>query len=444
MLVRIGFICFLFVLPLGGFSQYNSLFTRGGLGEQVTNQSARYQAIGGASVGIYDSLNVNFSNPASYASYSITNFQSGLNYAASDQFIQDAHYKDHNSWLSNLSFGIPILAEKAGMSFGTMSVFSKSYDYTTTVVDSLAGVDESNRLRASGEVNKAYVGFAWSFVNTRKLNVALGVNFNSFFGGFSESNVLYMNEPSSPLLDVRRETEQFLFGRGYDLGINLNYSNFKDGMRNFFTFGGVYNSDAYLKGEQTIVEQVGSYNVGQEGFVVGTIPYEVLNQTGIGVAELPGSLKLGFSFGSQPKGASEELNTNIYHFEFSQFNTENIQVNGVLTPLSAYRSYRAGYEFQKHYTRSKEAIIYRFGAFLQQSASEGAVPAQRHFGLTFGSGIPLYKSKSTLRRSFSKLNLSITGGYRTLGAADELQEMYVNASLALTISNRWFYRQKIQ
>ncbi len=189
------------------FSQDNSPYSRYGIGDIVPNTNILSRGMGGVSAAYSDILSINFSNPASYASFqSLVEPRSkkivsgraildvGMNFES--RTLQESSplkkFTASNALFSYLNVGVP-LKPNLGMSFGLRPVSRVSYKIirNETLINPIAPFDTIEnaitRYEGDGGSYLASIGLGYALFSKKKAygleeKLSVGLNGGYLFG----------------------------------------------------------------------------------------------------------------------------------------------------------------------------------------------------------------------------------------------------------------------
>ncbi len=212
----------LLLIPVAGFSQLNSPYSRYGVGNLVPQGNIAFRGMGGLGAAISDHTSQNTINPASYSSLAQTTLDFGLEYNGmnlkSKQPIES--FKSNYAIFSYLNIGVPLLNgnKKAfknktawALSFGLKPVTKINYrisDHSRNAIDSVSNIYEGE-----GGINKAYIGSALQLKN-----FSFGFNTGYLFGEKDYSTQLVFNNDSVQYSRANFANKSQFGGMFLDLG----------------------------------------------------------------------------------------------------------------------------------------------------------------------------------------------------------------------------------
>lgn len=406
-------------IQVSGQNRISSPYSRFGIGELMNNSSVTNMAMGGISYGLSSPYFVNPANPATYISFDTLSFIFDIGAHASqtkmitNSLSQDASYAS----LAYLKFGFPVTRWWRS-SFGLLPFSNTGYNMREKEVEENIG-SVVRAYEGSGGYNQFYFGNSFAL----NKNFSVGFNLTYLFGTVEKSRATtfpdsafrmnYKEISSTKLHDLSLNYGLYYQRKkanGYQLGAGLVFSN-----------GNNISATQNLMGYRYFISNTGLDKV------IDTL----INKPSVkGSIYLPSSIGAGFTFGKTEKwlvGADYQLQMwNKYTYfgvPDSLKNSMRISVGGEYTPsLSTVSNY-----FQR--------ITYRGGFRYSNSFLELRGQQINEFGISFGLGIPLPRTRSTI-------NLSAEIGTRGTTSANLIKENYVRFTLGLSIFERWFIIRK--
>jgi hypothetical protein len=215
---------FFFAISSSGQDLNTSPFSRYGIGELNTIQSAHYFGFGNISSALSEPQNININNPASYASFIQYNpiFNVSLS-GKSALYNSNYNGKETNSTgnnfgLNTLFIGLPV-KKNWGLVFGITPISSQGYNITNTVPFESSTV--SYLYKGDGSINKLMIGNGFNFINKGDTTrLAFGINCSYLFGNLERtSSVIYNN--SNNYNNSRIQYRSSLSGWSFDLGLQF-------------------------------------------------------------------------------------------------------------------------------------------------------------------------------------------------------------------------------
>jgi hypothetical protein len=435
-MMRLIGIVFSLLFCTAAIAQENSPYSRYGLGDITPSQNILNRGMGGISAGFADFKTVNFINPASYGSLSLSTFEFGAEVDTRTlKSISPAEkFTSTNLIVSYVQLGLPIKLKKAnkkgiflGMNMGLRPVSKINYKiYSLGPIHPGAADSTLTLYEGSGGVNEAMVG--------------LGLKIKSFSIGFN-SGYRFGNKSYSTKLAVDNDTvfhyssntsNKTNFGAVF-VNAGIQYE-IKFKSKHILRLGAYGSLSQKMSGSQQLKVETVSYTADGTTFRIDS----VYQKSADGTVDYPATFGAGFLFQDAGNhwswGADyEKTFWNKYKF-FDQ--ADKVQDSwkvragieylpaSMNTPVKKYFQfvkYRAGFYYGPDYVN--------LGTKLPE------------YGFTFGAGFPLKLRRSYYETQTSFLNTAIEFGSRG-NKQSNLRESIFRISVGFTLSDLWFNRSK--
>jgi hypothetical protein len=419
---KVCFIIGLLLFPVILFAQYNnnttSPYSRFGLGDLQTRSLGRTFAMGGASLGSRNSLQINMANPASYTAVDSLAFlfEFGVNSKFSkyrnnenSMTANDVNFRYFsmnfriNSWLAT-SLGLTPYSD-IGYDVRVLNYLENTGNYYIQYF-------------GDGSLTRSYLGAA---IKPFK-NISIGANLNYLFGSLTHNAQLYFLD-ADDFYNIQKYEHIRVSQFGLDFGLQATLP-LKNNQN--ITFGAVFEnkpefnafrSDIMLKNLST----------------TSATDQDTLKHS----TEEKGSIQFPLTYGfglTYVKTDKLELNLDYYHQTWSKA-TFFGSINPVLTDLNKFA---AGAEWipDKNSIRSyTHRIAFRAGMKYERSYLILNGQQINDFGISFGVGLPIY-------RSYSTINLAAEIGKRGTREANLISENYAKLNLSVNLHDLWFIQRK--
>jgi len=391
-----------------------------GIGNLYGVSSQMNMAIGGAATAFSSPYFINPANPASYMSFDTNSFvfDAAFNIRTGTLKTIDESQKTRFGTLSNLYFGFPVTKwwrASGGLMPYSQVGFEMQGDQVIEDIGKLVSVYSGN-----GGLNKAYLGSAFSFVK----NLDIGVNMSYLFGNIVKQRALtfpdsayYMNTMSKST--ARLQKVNFDFGMIYRIELKES---------KFMQFGLTYNPKQSVDGSAQNVAYSYTWDpVKKLEEVKDTISYQT-GETGLVI--LPTTFGAGFMIGSSNRWfATADVNWQKWS-EFRYLgNNPGLKDNLRISVGGQFRP--SAVDMGKYYNR----INYRAGFRFEQSYLEIRQTRINDYGISFGVGLPMKKSRSTL-------NIAVELGTQGTTENELIKENYMRFTLGTALQERWFLKRK--
>ncbi|MDO9254363.1 MAG: hypothetical protein Q7U54_02535 [Bacteroidales bacterium] len=391
-----------------------------GIGNLYGVSSQNNMALGGASTAFSSPYFINPANPASYMAFDTNSFvfDAALSLRTGTLRTIDASQKTRFGSLSNLYFGFPV-TKWWRVSLGAMPYSNVGYDIESSEVLPNIG-NMVSVYKGYGGINKAYFGSAFSPVK----NLSVGVNMSYLFGNIVKERATTFPDSAYYINTMIKSTVR-LSKVNFDFGL-MYHIDMKEGR--FMQFGLTYNPKQSVDGNSEKIAYSYIWDYTNELEVVkDTASIETGTN---GVVVLPTALGAGFMIGSNNRWfATADVNYQKWsEFRYLGDNPglkDNLRVSlgGQLRPSSV--------DMGKYYQR----INYRAGFRYEQSYLEIKQTRINDFGISFGVGLPMKKSRSTI-------NIAVELGRQGTTESDLIQENYMRLTIGTSLQERWFLKRK--
>ncbi|MBZ0244156.1 MAG: hypothetical protein K8F24_13125 [Bacteroidales bacterium] len=419
---------FLLVLVLVFSSDYlvaqtgtNSPYSRFGIGEiQNRDVNSRLHGMGGLSNAINSNRFVNPSNPASYAGFDSLSFlfNAGLEMNSSTYRTNTLSEKGSYASLSYFSLGFPV-TKHWKVAIGLLPYADVGYN---TIVS--GETDEIGRynyaFNGDGGLNQLFFG------NGFKINdkLSVGINLTYVFGRNISSTLLYF--PDSTLY-ANTKTENRLMANDFIFDYGIMYAhpiNDKYTLRAGLTYG--QKIKLSITEESLTRSLFGGINNGIE-YILDTISYMPERKS---TFTIPHAVGLGLVF--------ERNNQWLVGLDANWQNWKDFRIGNQVDSLQNSWDIAVGGEFTPRFTSISKywnRVTYRMGMRYNQTYLNIYDQSINEFGISFGLGLPLPRSLTTI-------DLSVEVGRGGTTANNLIQETFVNFTLGVSIYERWFVKRR--
>ena len=418
MIKKISAVVLLLISSLS-WSQDNtaSPYSYYGLGEIKFKGTHDVRAMGGVSI-FNDSIQLNIVNPASFSKLRSTAFTVGANSSFSKFSTNDVTEKAQRTNIDYLAIGFPY--GKFGFTFGIMPYSAVGYKIENTTIQT-DNTERNYRNLGEGNINKIYLGAAYSI--TKKLSFGFDLSYN-----FGNITTQYVESIYSPfVLQLRSREKNNSKMKGISLNTGFLYKT-KINSKLDLNAGITYQPEATLTSENerkiaTIIYNInGAELISEENDIA-------VNDTKL---KIPSKFSFGLGIGENKKWAigSEFTfsNNNVMTNRFGAIenvsfeNAKKIALGGFFVPK--YDS------FSNYFSR----VAYRAGFRYENTGLVINNTSIKDYAVTFGLGLPL---------GLSKINLGVELGKKGTTSSGLIEENYVNVTVGLSLSDLWFIKRKI-
>lgn len=377
-------------------------------------------AIGGASSAFSSPYFINPANPASYMAFDTNSFvfDAAFNLRSGTLNTSAESQKTRFGTLSNLYFGFPV-TKWWRASLGIMPFSQVGYEMQGSQVIENVG-NTYTTYSGYGGLNKAYIGSAFSPVK----NLSIGVNMSYIFGNIVKQRAITFPD-SATFTNTMVKSSARLSKVNFDVGV-IYRKNLAEGK--YLQIGLTLNPKQKLEGfaERISYSYLYDYSSNAET-IKDTVSYETSNN---GEVILPTAIGGGFMIGSTNRWfASADVNWQKWS-EFRYLgNDQQLKNNLRLSLGGQYRP--SAVDIGKYYER----INYRAGFRFEQSYLEILDTRLNDFGISFGVGLPMKKSKSTM-------NIAVELGTQGTTENGLIKEKYVRFTVGTSLQERWFLKRR--
>jgi hypothetical protein len=377
-------------------------------------------AMGGTAIGTRSPLFVNPYNPASYSAFDSTSFifDAALYGSLVTLKTSTASDKVNDAGLAYITMGFPV-TRWWKTSLGVMPYSAMGYKIGIDSVISQIGKVEYN-YSGDGGLNRVYMGHSLQPFK----NLSVGFNFSYIFGTLDRERSVSFPDSTytfgSKLINSVIVKNMYLdFGLQYHIDL-------KSGTQ--LTAGLVFSPSQSLSSTYDFLAVSYFHNYTSNlDIITDTSVFESGSKGTIGI---PMSLGGGFSLSQKNRWMAS---ADIQYQQWEKFsflgttdmlkNSLRISVGGQFKPSPL--------DIGKYYKR----INYRFGFRFEQSNLELRNTRLNDFGISFGMGLPMKKSRSTV-------NIALELG--TFGSTDNqlIKENYFRFTLGASMFEKWFLKRK--
>ena len=412
-------ICLLFSLAIFAQESTSSPYSIYGIGDIKFKGSVENRSMGSISV-LPDSIHINIQNPAQLACLKLTGLALGGTYANTKYKTETQEAKARRTSLDYMIVGIPV--GKVGIGFGLIPYSSVGYKIGRT-----ANVTNNNnetirsiisRYNGIGGVNKVFLGFGYRL--TRNINIGGDLQYN--FGTIETNSLQYQTDLQ---YGSRENNVSDLRGVNFDLGIT--YQTKVNSKYSFFS------SLAYTP--EAVLTSGNTRNI--DIVLVTSSSVRPVETQNIGVADtkikLPSKLSFGSGFGQVKKwlvgGEISFIQNSVMSNRFTDINGATFE-NSVRYSLGGffipnYNSYSSYYK----------RMVYRGGLRYENTGLVIQDKSITDFAANIGLGMPL-------GGTFTNINIGLEIGRRGTKYYNLVEENYINLSVGLSLSDKWFVKRK--
>lgn len=419
---KAGILVFLLLIGLFTHAQkINSPYSRYGLGELVgKNINAPLKAMGGISIGYSNPSLINPGNPASYATFDSTSFlfEVGL---YGNMTTHKTNFQSETSNIATLAYilvGFPV-TKWWSSSLGILPFSKVGYDVKVVIpLEDFSNV--YNDISGDGGLNRFFWGNGFNVTE----NFRAGIDATFLFGQATRSTKVSFPDSvqiQNTQADAKTRGGGFIFDYGFQYDFHLK-------KERKLTLGLIYSNTWYLNAKR---EYIAYTSIGGLDGSVPLIKDTVLYQPEYkGLLVLPDKVGVGFTYSKPGQwlvgGDFEWQNWNKFESFGNSDSLDNawrislggefIPKNSSISPLYKRMAYRLGVRYENSY-------LNLFGNQINE------------YGISFGFGFPMKKSKTAL-------DLTFEFGRRGTTNDNLIQENFLNVTFGVAIFENWFFKRK--
>ncbi len=408
-----------------GQSYTFSPYSRYGLGDIEHRGFGRNTAMGGTGIALSSDEHLNDLNPASYSAIDSTSFffETGLK-----GFSQDLSTTDDNASFSDINFeyfslGFPV-SHWGAASIGLRPASGTGYNFANIYEDEDFG-SISQEAYGTGSISRAYAGFSAQLLEF----LSVGLHFSYLFGNLTSINSInYLDHPSAISYGRRQNihVNDVFFDFGLQAVIPINDIS-------SFTVGATFSPETALNGySEELIARGTTIEVEGELFIDSDSLRYNKRDFSDNALKLPISYGFGLAYNIKNKlTVSADYLTNGW---------DDITFPDEFTKTTTRTRYSLGIEYIPNDRNPKSYISrvrYRVGAHKLNDYLVINNYQLEEFGISFGAGFPLKRSKTSINVAFE---------YGERGTTDYslVKEKFFNVYLNITLHELWFLKQKFE
>ncbi|PIF05856.1 MAG: hypothetical protein CSA36_04805 [Draconibacterium sp.] len=416
----------LLLLPALLYGQFNnnttSPYSRYGLGDLHDYAFGRTTAMGGAAIGSRYSKQINLANPASYNAIDSLGFmfEIGLN-AKGSAFktgLGTTTNNDINFQYLTMNFRVN---NHVSAALG-LTPFS-DMGYNLLISDEVKNTGTvSNRYYGTGTISKAFFGLAVKPFEY----FSIGANLNYSFGNLTrQTETVFNNRDDFYLLQQYKSTRVNSFGFQFGAQATIPLKE-----KQKIIIGAVYEHKPTLKAyaSELTLKNLRVSTGNSNKFDQDTLAFSEEEK---GVIEIPVTYGVGLSYMKENKF---EINADYYHQAWG-----NAKFFGEKsTFLTDLNKFALGVEWipEKFSIRNyAKRVAYRVGLSYKQTYLKIDKNAINDFGISFGVGLPVYRSNSTV-------DVAAIVGKRGTTNDNLVLENYARLNISFNIYDLWFMKRR--
>ena len=431
--IRISLAAALFaLLAIPANSQINtySPYTRFGLGDLASDGFGQNTAMGGAGIAIQDANKLNYVNPAAYAardSMSVL-LDFGMTAYTNEYSTSILSRRWYNMNFHHIALSVPI-GKYFALGTGIVPYSSVGYKIKQEYNKLGTGDAIDYYFEGSGGILKYFAGISGKLFQ----RFSFGVNMNYLLGDISRERTISF--PKNRGFAETQALEEITISNAY-FGFGFQYKEvFSD--KFFFTLGATYDLEAKLN--SAFSSSVTNHFPGLNGTLNDSISvspdFDIKFIETEETINIPAKTGFGLAF-----GIPEKLTvTGEYTIQdWASANNSSLSAEGF--DLASARSMRAGIEYTPDFNAFRgyyNLMSYRLGGYMNDSYVKIGDYQLKDYGITFGVGLPLGKTKSSM-------NVAFTYGTRGTLENNLVKENYAILTFNVTLHDLWFYKRKFE
>ena len=413
-------------LMVNAQSGTNSPYSQYGLGILSDQTSGFNRGMNGVGLGFHEHNQVNYLNPASYASLDSMTFifDAGISGQVTN-FEEKGVKKNANN--SNFEYAVAgfRLVRHVGMSFGILPFTNVGYNYSASewVNKNDKDVYYTNTYNGDGGLHQAYVGAGWAPIN----GLSVGANVSYVWGSINRyiSNT-YSNSAYKTL--TRNYSTQV---NSYKLDFGVQYTRQID-KKNALTLGLTYSPGHNLgsSADMNIISNNTQDNTSDTlSYSIGKA-YQLPTMLGVGLMwNRDNQWKVGFDYTLQKWGS----------LEYPTFDGTNYVLSkGVYKNRSKF-NLGAQYCYGENSRSFLKRVMYRAGvSYATPYYKVNGVDGPKELSISAGFGIPIVNGYN------NRSQLNISGQWVKSSAKDLIKENYFRINIGFTFNEDWFKKWKME
>ena len=402
-----------------------SPYSRYGIGDIEQRGYGRNSAMGGTGIALSSNKYLNDLNPASYSGMDSSSFffEGGLK-----GFVQNISSTDNNASFRDINFeffaiGFPI-AKWGAATLGIRPLSGTGYNFANISSDPYLG-RISQSANGTGSLTRAYTGLSVKPVEY----LSVGFHFSYVFGNLTSLNEIeYLDHPHA--LSYGRRQNNHVNDVFFDFGLQA-YIPINE--KSTLTIGAIFSPRTPLNGyteemvaRGTTIEEEGELFVDSDTIFYKKTLYKNTSIT------IPLSYGIGVAYNLDNKFTVTA--------DYSVNDWNDVTFPDEFTRTTKRSRYALGMEYIPNNRNPRtyfSRINYRIGTHYLQDYLVINNYQIKDFGMSFGAGFPLKRSKTSL-------NLSFQLGQRGTTDYGLVKEKYFNIFLDITLYEMWFMKRKFE
>lgn len=422
MLNRQTIFTFLMVLIsiTGLYAQKNhsSPFSYFGIGDIYQSGLAQNRSMGGLGIGTNSSYYLNGINPAGLAAMDTMSFTFEFGASGVYSILQTESISEPslNGNIDYLAVGFPITKWlKTSVGFIPLSKVGYSLQEDIDIVDGEENLFTlQRRISGEGGINEFYLSNSITFFKKLSLGIHLAYDF-----GYIENSITDLPTEANNSVSSYQELKKTSV-KDFSYSFGLQYTD-KINEKSSFTLGLVMGLENPLKTTTSLSQK--SYTTGHNA---DTLNYE--SNTG-GKINMPAYYGFGASYRTEKITVGAD-------FQITKWSEIDV-FNSPYTFKDAQRLIVGMEYIPRPRTANKyiQRMRYRLAGKYESSYMQIKGEQMKEVGITFGVGLPMKRSKSTLNLTF---DIAKRGTFQS----DVLSQTYFKFNIDLSLHDIWFIKRK--
>ncbi len=418
------------ILVIPAISQVNtySPYTRFGLGDLSLEGFGQNTALGGTGIAMRDENKLNYLNPAAYTARDSMSVLLDFGMTGYRNMYRTKNLTNqwYNANFNHIALSLPI-GKYFGLGTGVVPFSSVGYNTKVEYNDLGTGDAIDYYFKGNGGILKYFLGVSGTVFN----RISVGVNMNYLLGDIKRERQITF--PKNRGFAETTSMEEFGISNTY-FGFGLQYKEVF-GNKFFFSIGATYDLEARLNSAFNVSVTntfPGISRLNQDSVLV-TQSVDIVSDQSDQTIILPVKIGAGVALGIPGKLT---VTGDYYQQDWTEVDNSALAVEGF--DFAAARSLRAGVEYTPDFNAFRgyyNLMSYRVGGYMTESYMKIGDYQMKDYGITFGVGFPLGRTKSSL-------NIAFTYGSRGTLENNLIKESYGILTFNVTLHDLWFYKRK--
>ena len=420
--IRVSLVCLMALLTTGVYGQMNvhTPFARYGIGYLEQQGTFRTRAMGGISSGIRDNMTLNYLTPASYSSIDTVSFlfDFGLSYGVVGLKGDGMSVTSQDVNFTHLMMGFPIM-KGWGVTAAILPFSNGSYNISfETPGTGVTGTTYQSHL-GSGGYQRVLLGTGFKPLPY----VSAGINLFYLFGEVSRVNDFAFTGDNN-YFNTRKQSISSLKGLGYEASVQFMLP-LSD---NRYINAGLTWTPAYdlRTGNEDLTLRYSYVSFNSSLLARDTLSFGSESTT----SRMPNSIRAGIGLGKTDKFTA---GADIVYTKWTK-----ASLPGTYGIYSDAMALHAGAEYvPDKYSNYGffNRMEYRIGCRYGESYTLFEGDNLKEYGITFGTGIPM-------RRSRSRISLVVDLSTRGIGEGAVPGERRITVGASLNLHDYWFIKRQ--